>query len=86
MAWSYEVKDINKPSLVQIRVQFTLKNDGADYVTDEVTIGASELEGMTNAQKLTLIKARVADKVAPYILTYKVADGLQQYVGATVNI
>jgi hypothetical protein len=86
MAWSYTVKEINKPSLTEIRVSFVLKLDGNDYCPDEIRMAWAELDGKTNAEKLTYIKEKIRSKIDIYLKVYAVADGLQQYVGATVTV
>ncbi|MBI5872702.1 MAG: hypothetical protein HZB36_00965 [Candidatus Omnitrophica bacterium] len=84
--WSYLIREISTPSLLQIRIQFILKFNGADYVPDEVYILPSELEGLTNVQKLTLIRGKIETKCNEYIKVYTVANGLKVYEGQTVNM
>jgi len=84
--WQYQIKEISTPSLTSVRVGFMLKCDGTDYVKDVISCTAQELETLTNQQKLDLFKQMISDKAQPYILTYNVFQGLQQYVGATVTL
>lgn len=86
MAWSYQIKEVSTPSLLQIRIQFGLLNDGAPYVPDEVFISPQDLEGLTNAQKLALIRSKIEAKCNDYIKVYNVSNGLKTYEGQTINI
>ena len=86
MAWSYKIEEINKPRLTEIRVQFTLKDNGSDYVTENITLSPQELSGKTNAEKLSYIKDKISGECQTYIFTHNMADGLQAYVGSEINL
>lgn len=86
MAWGFLIKEISTPSLLQIRIQFILQQDGASYVPDEVIILPSELEGLTNAQKLALIRSKIEAKCNEYIKVYNVSNGLKTYEGQVIAI
>lgn len=79
--WHFRVREIGTPSLVQIRVAFQIVKDGADFAPDEIILSPTELDGKNNADKLAYIAQKIKNRIAPYITTDMIAQGLQSYVG-----
>ena len=82
--WKFRVDEVTTPSLTNIRVSFTVLLNDKDYVRDDIIFDPSELDGLTNSQKLTAIGSRVKAKCAVYIKNYSAANGLKALVQGNV--
>jgi len=87
ITWTYLINEIRTPSLNEIVINITLKQDGTNYVTIDIAVDAEHLATLaTRNERLTYIRGVVEARIAEYINIYNTVAKIKTYEGTEITI
>ena len=72
--WTYKIESIDAPSLILIRVRFSLYNDSRLHVTEDLDFTPEKLKSKNRKE---IIDTKINDRIKQYVYVSQIAEDLK---------